>query len=325
MKERVTNMKENFSFQSHSENTRIQGYKWVPTDKKPKLIVQLIHGMAEYAERYEPFAQFLTENHMALYAHDHLGHGRSVNSMDELGFFHERKAKEILIEDAHLVTKHVKHDYPEIPVVVLGHSMGSFVLRNYLKKYSTEIDGAIIMGTAGYKSELGVGLKLAQLLARLFPKKRNKQLDDLAFGSFSDYFPDHYSSFDWLSKNQENIKKYLQDDFTGFIFTNNGFHTLFDLMNDATQTDWAKTLHPDLSVLVISGEQDPVGDFGKGPRSVAKELSHAGIKDVTLHLYANLRHEILNEKENQMVMDDIYEWLYVRFLHDTHHEHHHHA
>ena len=308
-------MKETFSFQSQNENTLIQGYKWVPTDKKPRLIVQLIHGMAEYAERYEPFAEFLIENHMALYAHDHLGHGHSVNHSEELGFFHEKNAKDILIEDAHYVTSYAKKDWPDTPIVVLGHSMGSFVLRNYLKKYSQEINGAIIMGTSGYNNSLEPGLKLSQLLAKLFPKKRNKQLDHLAFGSFSDYFPEQYSHFDWLSKNQNNVKEYLKDDYTGFIFTNNGFHTLFDLMNDATRANWAKKIQPDLSILVISGEQDPVGDFGKGPYSVAKELAHAGITDVTLQLYTNLRHELFNEEEKQMVMDDIYEWLYVRYLH----------
>lgn len=165
------------------------------------------------------------------------------------------------------------------------------------------------MGTGGHRSELKFALPLAKALNKQQPKAINHFFDKMAFGSFSKHFPEKKSAFDWLSKNPENVDDYLDNPQTGFTFTNNGFYTLFTLMDKATEANWFDQVSRKLPLYITSGEQDPVGNFGKGPREVANELAAADFEDITLHLYHDLRHEILNEKEKETVMADIQAWL----------------
>lgn len=304
-------MKEYFTLQSKDNSTALHCIKWFPqSNQEPKGILQLVHGMAEYVERYDAFANYLTEQNILVVGHDHLGHGASLAAdKPNLGFFAKEQSPNILIEDVYQVTTRIQAEYPEIPYFILGHSMGSFVLRNYLGRYSDHLAGAIIMGTGAHRSELALALPLLKLLNKTQPYRPNKLIDDLAFGNFHKAFPEKRTTFDWLSKSQKNVDAYIADQKLGFLFTNNGFYTLFTLISLATSTDWATKIQQQLPVLVISGAQDPVGEFGKGPTTVARELTEAGLEDVTLQLYEELRHEILNETESPLVMSDIYYWL----------------
>lgn len=304
-------MKKYFVIESMDEKTDLNGVIWqTETNKTPKAILQLIHGMAEYIERYDEFAQFLNENNILVVGHDHLGHGESVDiEKPVLGYFAKGESANILVEDTYQITNYIKKRYPSIPLFIMGHSMGSFVLRNYLKSYSTFVDGAIIMGTGGKKEEVKMTKRLLKGLNTISPKAVNSAFHHLSFGGFNKKIKQPISSNAWLSKNEENVIQYDSDPKCGFTFTNNGFYTLINLIDGATQKNWFKTIRPDLPILIVSGEKDPVGNYGKIPRKVAVDLTDNFFADVTLRLYHDLRHEILNESEKEDVMNDIYDWL----------------
>ena len=304
-------MKTTFAVTSTDNTTTLRGICWEnPATATPRGIVQLLHGMAEHIERYDEFARFLVSQGFIVVGHDHLGHGHSVHQTEPRhGFFTQEKSPDVVVADAYQVTALMQARYPELPYYVLGHSMGSFVLRNYLTLHSQQINGAIIMGTGGPQPALKLALPLVTALNRWAPAQTNHVLDQLAFASFSKHFPEKRSAFDWLSKNQANVDHYLADPLAGFVFTNNGFYTLFHLMARATAKNWFTHVEKTLPLLIMSGEQDPVGDFGRAPRQLAQTLSGAGFSAVTLHLYPQLRHEILQETEKALVMSDIAHWL----------------
>ena len=298
------------TFLSSDQKTRSHFICWEP-DSVPIGTVQIIHGMAEYIERYHDFAQYLNSRGFIVVGHDHLGHGKSTSAAEaKHGYFGDEPVNFVL-KDIHQMKEWIENNYPDLPHFMLGHSMGSFALRNYLQVYKSEISGAIFMGTGKNVAMLPIALSLTEGLNRIAPEKQNKWLDKLAFGSFNKKFTET-GSFNWLSKNQENVRRYENDPLTGFTFTNNGFYTLFRLVDGANHDGWAQNIDQDLPILVISGEQDPVGEFGKGPRNVAKELDEAGIKDVLLVLFAEMRHEILFENEKNEVYKVIGTWLQKR-------------
>ncbi|EOI00111.1 hypothetical protein UAW_00285 [Enterococcus haemoperoxidus ATCC BAA-382] len=308
-------MKHN-TFLSSDQKTTSHFICWEP-ERKAIGTFQIIHGMAEYIERYHDFAKYLNDLGFIVVGHDHLGHGESVTEDEpKHGYFGKGESVSFVLEDIHQVKEWIGKNYPDLPHFMLGHSMGSFALRNYLQLYRSEISGAIFMGTGKNAAMLPLALSLTKGLNLAAPEKQNKWLDHMAFGSFSKQFPET-GSFNWLSKNQDNVREYEEDPLTGFTFTNNGFYTLFRLVDGANRDGWAQNIDQDLPILVISGEQDPVGDFGKGPRKVAKELDEAGIKDVSLVLFAELRHEILLENEKKEVYKAIGAWLQKRLDSDT--------
>ncbi|MBL1230638.1 alpha/beta hydrolase [Enterococcus sp. BWB1-3] len=294
---------------SSDKQTRLHLVYWEP-QQSPVGIVQIIHGMAEYIERYSDFAAELNRLGYVVVGHDHLGHGKSVDEVNpKYGYFGKGETAKTVIEDIHLVKQWTELYFPEISYFMLGHSMGSFALRNYLQQNQKErLNGAILMGTGTGAAVIPAILALTSVLNRLQPEKVNYLLDHLAFGSFSKNFPEE-SQFNWLSKNQENVKSYEKGALTGFIFTNNGFHTLFQLLHNANRKGWADNISKTLPILVISGEQDPVGDFGNGVRKVAKDLNAAGVTDVTMAMFAELRHELLLEKEKAQVYEKISSWI----------------
>lgn len=304
-------MKKYFVIESMDETTDLNGVIWhSETNKTPKAIMQIVHGMSEYIERYDEFAKFLNENNILVVGHDHLGHGESVDiETPQYGYIAKGESAQILVEDTYQITNYIKKRYPTIPLFILGHSMGSFVLRNYLKAYSNKVDGAILMGTGGKREEVKMTKRLLKGLNTISPKAVNHAFHHMSFSSFNKKIKQPISSNAWLSKNEDNVLTYDADEKCGFTFTNNGFYTLINLIDGATQKNWFKTIQADLPILIVSGEKDPVGSYGKIPRKVAVELTDHYFSDVTLRLYHDLRHEILNEVEKEDVMNDIYDWL----------------
>lgn len=293
---------------SSDGQTELHLVYWEP-EKQPKGVVQLIHGMAEYIERYTDFADYLTDAGYLVVGHDHLGHGKSVNQENpQHGYFGKGDTAQHVIDDIEIVRARVTEQYPEIPYFMLGHSMGSFALRCYLQKYHTPISGVVLMGSGTGATIIPTALSITAGLNRLQPKKVNHLLDQLAFGSFSKKFPEA-GQFNWLSKNQENIRRYEEDELTGFTFTNNGFHTLFQLIHGANKKGWTAEISKELPILLISGEKDSVGDYGKGIRKIAKTLDASGTTDLSMVLFADLRHELLFEDEKQQVYEKIGDWF----------------
>lgn len=274
-----------------------------------KAIFQITHGMAEHIERYDEFVSFLAENGYAVYLHDHLGHGKSVSSDDELGFFGENGGYKSLVEDCHELTKIAKSDFPGIPVIFFGHSMGSFVARAYVQRYGNELAAAIFCGTAGTNPAAGIAIKLADMIAKSKGSHfRSEFINTLAFGSYNKRIKPPRTDFDWLTKENDIVDKYVADKYCGFLFTAAGYRDMFTILNSVSKKSWYKTVSKSLPIMLIAGEDDPVGEYGKGVKQVCTDLKKAGHSDVTLKLYKNDRHEILNETDRADVMADIIAW-----------------
>lgn len=295
------------SFQSASSLAKISYAKYIPVDGEVKAVLQIAHGMAEHKERYEKFADYLCSQNIAVYINDHLGHGESVASKEEKGYFGEMGYK-AMVEDVAKLTEIAKEDYPAIPYMVFGHSMGSFVIRSYLAKYGDLIDGAIICGTGGANPAAGIGIAITKLIAKCKgDHHKSKFVDNLAFGAYNKKFEGR-TNFDWLTKDHDVVDAYIADEECGYLFTANGFIGLFSALKYANSKEcYEKT--PNIPIMLISGKDDPVGNYGKGVTEVYEKLVASGHNKTTIHLYENARHEILNESDTfETVMKDISEF-----------------
>lgn len=298
-----------YSLPSKSGVANVFARCWVP-DNKPKAIFQIVHGMAEHGERYEDFAKYLCEKGFAVLVDDHVGHGKSVKSDKDLGYFGESNGWDAFVEDERALTEMIKNEYPNIPIVFFGHSMGSFIAREYIRRYGTDerIKAAIFCGTSGKNPASSIAVILAGTVAKAKGSKyKSKFIDKLAFGTYNKKCEGR-TAFDWLSTDNAQVDKYIADSRCGFLFTAAGYKDLFTVLSKVSGKDWYQQLNPELPVLVVSGEDDPVGNYGVGIKQVYNDLKLAGKKDVTLKLYPKMRHEILNETNNAVVYEDIAAW-----------------
>ncbi len=278
-----------------------------------KGIVQIMHGMSEHRQRYVEFAKFLCKAGFVVVTQDHRGHGD--NNQEGNGFFGSKRGWEHLIEDAYFITRTVKKEYPpEVPFILFGHSMGSLVARSYLKRYDRELDGLILCGAPNYSVLSTLGIALSGVIANVQGEKaRSEFLEKLITGRFNRNF-DAKTDFDWLSKNTANVESFLNDDRCGFRFTNRGYQDLMKGMKDMNSLKNWNCENKDLSILFISGEEDPVTGGKKGRNQSIKRLNKAGYKDVSEFIYSNMRHEVLNEIEHEKVFKDILQWIEEKCL-----------
>ncbi len=308
--------KEEFYYESRDNVSRIHAVRYTPEDGNVRGVVQIVHGMAEHVERYEEFAQYLTDRGYAVIGEDHLGHGKSVGE-NGTGYFCPEDPATVVVRDVHRLKKMTEELYPNVPYIILGHSMGSFILRNYLCTYGTGIDGAIVMGT-GMQPGILVGMgRLLVLLCRLFAGEKHvsKLLDRIAFGAYNKRFSPVRTGFDWLSRDVQKVNEYIEDPMCGFTFTINGFGTLFELIHRIRKPENLKRMPVSLPVLIVSGGDDPVGEFGEGVRRACASMEAAGLEDLTCRLYPGGRHEILNETDRVSVMGDIFAWMEEKVIH----------
>lgn len=288
-------IKKEFTFRSVSGLADIHCASYLPENGEVKAVLQVAHGMAEHLERYEAFAEELSKNGVAMYINDHLGHGSSVSAKSELGYFGEKDGWKYFVEDCHELTKIAKNENPGKPYIFFGHSMGSFVARAYSLKYSAEIDGAVYCGTAGPNPAAGAGKAVANLIIKLKgDHHKSKLIDKMAFGTYNSKF-EKRTAFDWLSRDNFQVDKYIADEYCGFLFTAAGYRDLFSLLSYVSSKDWFEGLSKELPVLIISGAMDPVCNYSKGIEQVCDMLKAAGKTNVKKILYPDARHEILNE------------------------------
>ncbi|MCI9574866.1 MAG: alpha/beta hydrolase [Lachnospiraceae bacterium] len=305
-------VKEEFYFDSRDGKSRIHAVRYRPEDAgQIRCILQVVHGMAEYVERYEEFAAYLVERGFVVTGDDHLGHGKSVGEGGKQGYFCERDPATVLVRDVHRLKKLTEELYPGVPYVLMGHSMGSFIARNYLCRYGTGISGAVIMGTGMQPKAV---LDMARLVAgiqKFFcgPMHVSRLLDRLAFGGYGKGITDRRTAFDWLSRDRERVDRYIADPMCGFTFTVNGFGALFELVLRLYSPENLAAVPRELPVFMVSGDADPVGDYGKGVRRAYDSLVAAGLTDIRLKLYPGGRHELLNETNRSQVMQDICRWV----------------
>ncbi len=303
--------RENLYFDSRDNVSKIYSKQWIPDTDKPICILQIIHGMAEHIKRYDDFAKAMAEKGIMVVGEDHLGHGETVGESGTKGYFCEQDPATVVVRDSHRLKKQIQEKYPGVPYIILGHSMGSFILRNYLCRYGTGIQGAIIVGTA---TQPGVVISFGKAVAALkklvrASKKKSRILNFLSFWGYNRRIKGEKSKFSWLTKDKEVVKAYEKDELCGFIFTGNGFETLFELLARLNKKENLKNMPPELPVLFASGAEDPVGNYGKGVRAAYQSFLDLGMKNVRLKLYENDRHEILNETDKLKVYDDIYLWI----------------
>ena len=296
-------------FFKSSDGTSDVGYNVWWGKGYPKAIFQLAHGMAEHIDRYDRFARFLANRGYAVFGNNHIGHGNSVISDDDLGHISGKDGYLNMTKDLRLLTQIAKERYPDIPLILFGHSMGSFLARNYAELWGNELDGLILCGTSGSNPLAPLGLAVIKLLSAVKGERyRSKLVDFMAFGSYNEKYPEARTRFDWLSANEENVDAYMEDELCGHVFSLSGFYNLMTLLKTVTRKDWASTIRKDLPVLLISGEDDPVGGFKKGVVETANLLRSAGVKSVSLIFYEGMRHELLNEAENERISEDILAW-----------------
>lgn len=280
------------------------------TEKEPIGVLQIVHGMAEYIDRYDNFAKYMTEHGFNVIGHDHLGHGHSVSDEHDYGFFAEENGDKIIIEDMHSVTQYAREKWEELPNFILGHSMGSFCLRQYLTKYSNDVFGAIIMGTGWIPSAAAL---LGKTIATNTCKSKgshtvNPLLIKLTLEPYNKPFAPTRTNCDWLSRDEKQVDLYVNDKLCGFDFTAGAYKDFFTILEKIAKNRQLIGMRKSLPILITSGSVDPVGGK-KACEKLNAQYKRCGIDDVTLKLWENDRHEILNELDKSDVYQYIYNWL----------------
>lgn len=302
--------KKEYSVPSKSGIADVYARMWLP-ESKPCAIIQIAHGMAEHGERYKAFAEYLCGKGFAVLVDDHIGHGKSVKSDDGLGYFGENGGWDAFIEDERALTEIIKTEYPDTPVIFFGHSMGSFIAREYIRRYGRDerIKAAVICGTSGKNPASGIAIKLAGAIAKIKGSgHRSKFIDSVAFGTYNSRIKNARTNFDWLTRDEKIVDEYIADKYCGFLFTAAGYKDLFTVLDTVSGKEWYSGVANELPLMIIAGEEDPVGAYGKGIKQVYNDLMQSGQKDVTLKLYPGMRHEILNEFGKEKVFEDIALW-----------------
>ena len=302
--------KEEFFFLSACQTTQIHAITYLP-DGPIQGILQITHGMVEYIERYEEFAEYLTSRGFLVTGHDHLGHGSSINSQEDWGYFCENQGNQVLIDDIFQLLEITQKKYPTLPYFLLGHSMGSFYVRQFLCTHGNRLTGAIIMGTGFQPAFLVSAGKFLCSFIAIFKgwKYRCKLVDNMAFGSYNKRFQPSRTEKDWLSKDETKVNQYLAEPRCNFTFTLNAYYNMFHGISTLYRKKLLSQIPKSLPLFFVSGSEDPVGDFSKGVISAVKSLQKVGITNITLKLYEEDRHEILQEVDREIVFHDILQWM----------------
>ena len=292
------------TFLSKDGKSTVHYYVWEPA-VEPVAILQLVHGMAEHITRYEPLAKYLNSYGVLVCGNDHIGHGNSARPED-WGYFGEENGWKIMVQDVEQLHGIMKVQYMDTPYFILGHSMGSFITRAWLAMYGNGVDGAIIMGTAGTNPALGVAKFLCKTIRKSKGSRHlSKLITTAAFGSYNKRIKPSRTPYDWLTRDNAIVDRYIEDPACGFTFTVAGYADLFNVIGYVSDEKWYRLVPREMPLLLVAGREDPVGSYGAGPAEVAERLQTAGCSDVSLILYEDMRHEILNEFGKETVMEDI--------------------
>ena len=297
---------EYYSCKSSSDGLTLSVLRAEPDNRADiKGIVQLVHGMDEYKERYLPFIEYLTEHGYITVIHDHRGHGKSIKAPDDLGYFYEAGYK-ALIEDIHDITMDIKEYAPGLPLILFGHSMGSMAVRCYIRKYDSEIDKLVISGCPSEIPGAGAGLFLIKLFKALNgERERNKTIAKLVMGGYEKRFKSEGIPHSWINSDPEEVLKYNADPLCSYIFTLNGFENLVRL-TILTYKDRGYAMNkPSLPIRFYSGADDPCAVSEEAFNKAVELLKKQGYTDVAGKLYPHMRHEILNEPEHMSVFEEI--------------------
>lgn len=273
-------------------------------------VIQIFHGMAEHSERYDEFARYLNEQGYVVYADDHRGHGKTELSKEELGYLGEDGFNKV-VEDEKIITNFIKEQYKDIPIYIFAHSFGSFIGQEYITRYSENINGIILSGSA---MQIGLDVKLGAVLAKIQrrfvdEKREAKLIDKLSFGAFNRKVENPMNKFAWLTRDTDEVDKYIKDENCGFISSINFYYNLFNGLNGLYRNDKIKNIRKDLPILLLSGDMDPVGKYGKSVKNLYNQYISLAIKNVSIKLYEGARHELLKETNKDEVYEYVVKWI----------------
>lgn len=307
----MTNMTE-FTFLSTDGKTQLHGMRWEPEGGSVRAVLQICHGVAEHIARYDAFARYLNGLGIAVVGHDHLGHGLSLPEGGTPVYFGAGNTWNTVVDDIYVLHQRIRLWYPDVPLCIMGHSMGSFLTRTYLIRYPGTVKAAVIMGTGWQpKAVIAGGMAVAKAVGAVVGENGISDLvTNLAFGAYNKLFAPNRTSCDWLSADEDNVDAYMADPLCGADATVGLFRQMLSGIRFNQKLSNLRQMDPRIPVLFVAGEKDPVGDCGNGVRRTYQEFRRAGVQDCTLKLYPGLRHEILNEKaQQQQIFEDIGQWL----------------
>jgi len=293
------------------DGTKIFVYNWLPDGGSVKGVVQIAHGMAETAARYERFAKVLTDNGYIVYANDHRGHGKTAGSLENVGYLADSDGFDWMVKDVYKLTEIILEENKGLPLFLFGHSMGSFVTQRYIMLHGDKISGAILSGSNGPQKLLHkMGVMFAKKEIKKFGRKvKSEKLNNLSFGSFNNAIKDARTDFDWLSRDEAEVDKYIQDPYCGGVFTAGFFYDFLKGYEDLDNPINFNLVPKSLPVYIFSGAMDPVGVMGKGVGKLYQLYKKVGLENLSFKLYPGGRHEMLNEINRDEVMKDVVNWL----------------
>ncbi|MCD8376598.1 MAG: alpha/beta hydrolase [Oscillospiraceae bacterium] len=304
-----------FRFPSCDGQHQIFSRQWAPPKGEPlRGVVQIVHGVAEYIDRYAPVARFLARNGFAVVGEDHLGHGRTAAGPEEYGFFCEKQGWHTVTGDVRRLRTLAGERCPELPYFILGHSMGSFLTRTYLIDWPGTVTGAILSGTGQEPAAaVALGWHVANAVCRTSgPKTHSQMINKLSFGAYNRQFAPCRTPSDWISRDEAVVDAYLADPLCQFLPTAGMFRDMMEGLQYIADKSNLRRMDPATPVLFFSGDRDPIGQNGAGVRKVANWFRQAGAEDVTVRLYPGGRHEMLNETNREEVQSDLLSWLEQR-------------
>lgn len=302
---------EELRYSSANGKDTVTAQIWYDDEVNPRCVLQIIHGMCEYMGRYTGFAEFMAANGVIVCGNDLVGHGKSKGA-DGYGYFGSKNGDNNLIDDVRTLNRTIEERYPDLKVIMIGHSMGSFICRDYITRYGDDISGIILSGTAGDNPLLALARFLTGSV-KLFrgEKYRSVMLTKLAFGSYNDRYPEKRTRYDWISRDTAIVDKYAADENCTFIFTASAYADMFRILKHISGDAWAKKVPKNKPYYIMSGTMDPVGGYSQGVKQVYNRLEAAGVKDVTLRLYEGGHHEMLNEINRDEVYADLLNWIEI--------------
>ncbi|WP_335871746.1 alpha/beta hydrolase [Bacillus sp. 2205SS5-2] len=304
-------MNESVGYLRTGDGNELFTVEWKEEDRQPKAVIQLAHGMAEHIMRYQEFSEYLVKRGIFVIGHDHRGHGRTAEKNGSVGYFSDEEGFERVVDDLHEVNAFVRSQYHGVPLFLFGHSMGSFIVRRYIQRYSEPLQGVILSGTGDYSPFMG---RAGKLIANRIGKKKGMKtasslLDKLSFGKFNQNFSPANTPFDWLSRDEEAVQDYIVDPYCGRVSSAGMFIDLLTGLSRIHDENEVKKIPRDVPFLFISGDQDPVGRGTKGVQKVINQMQRYSEYDIVSRFYSDGRHEMLNEINREEVFQDIVYWI----------------
>ena len=302
--------REEFYYPSSDGVTKIHAVAWKP-EGEVKAVYQMVHGMVEFIERYDEFANFLTQHGFYVVGHDHLGHGKSIISQEDWGYFAKENSVDCVIQDIYALMAITKEKYPNVPYVIMGHSMGSFFIRRFACQYGDKVDAVIVMGTGNQPKVLQcAGTALTKVIKLFYGERhRSKLLSKAMFGGFNKRIVNPVTCNDWLSKDAKIVEAYQNEPANQFLFTMNGMETLLSVIGYVTKKSNVIQTPKNLPMLFVAGEADPVGEYSEAVKRAFAMYQDVGMQDVSIKLFPDDRHEILNETDRLEVFEYILDWV----------------